>query len=86
VALSPSALKRPVNTRAAWQDVLDRVRHVAGVQSVATTDIVPMGGDENEIGYWTTAAAPPANQITTDVGDARLLEGDGHLSAPRPIL
>jgi predicted permease len=63
VALSPSALKGPVNTRAAWQDILDRVRHVPGVQSVATTDIVPMGGDENEIGYWTTAAAPPANQM-----------------------
>jgi predicted permease len=27
------------------------------------TDLVPLGGDDEQIGYWTTAAAPPANQI-----------------------
>jgi predicted permease len=26
-------------------------------------DLVPMDGDDEEIGYWTTAAAPPANQM-----------------------
>ena len=35
VALSPSALLSPANIRAAWQDILNRVRHVPGVQSVA---------------------------------------------------
>lgn len=63
VALSPSALTSPASTRAAWQDIMDRVRHVPGVQSVAMTDSVPMGGDEDEIGYWTSAAAPPASQM-----------------------
>jgi predicted permease len=63
VALSPNALSTPANIRAAWRDILDRVRHVPGVESVATTDLVPMYGGEDAIGYWTTAAAPPANQM-----------------------
>jgi putative ABC transport system permease protein len=63
VALSPSALVSPAITRAAWRDLLDRVRRVPGVRSVAMTDLVPLGGDDEQIGYWTTAAAPPANQI-----------------------
>src|SRR5579863_4633664 len=63
VALSPSALKNPAKIRAAWRDLLDRVRHVPGVQFAATTDLVPMDGDEDEIGYWTTAAAPPADRM-----------------------
>ena len=65
VALSPSALLSPANIRAAWQDILNRVRHVPGVQSVA---------------------CQPNALIVTDVGDAGLLDGDGHPSAPRPIL
>ncbi len=63
VALSPGALTTPTSIRAAWQDVLDRVRHVPGAQSAAVADIVPMGGDDEEVGYWTSLAAPPANQI-----------------------
>src|SRR5206468_9368222 len=35
VALSNNALSNPATTRAAWRDVLDRVRRVPGVQSVA---------------------------------------------------
>jgi predicted permease len=67
VALSPNALRSPANTRAAWQDILDRVDHVPGVQFVAMTDIVPMGGGEDQVGYWTTAAAPPANQMPSSL-------------------
>ena len=33
VALSPGVLENPGRTRAAWQDVLDRARHVPGVRS-----------------------------------------------------
>jgi hypothetical protein len=42
---------------------VDRVNNVPGVQSAAITDLVPMDSDENLIGYSTTAATPPANQI-----------------------
>jgi predicted permease len=63
VALSPDVLASPARTRAAWPDILDRVRQVPGVDSVAVADIIPMGGDSEQIGYWTTSAAPPANQV-----------------------
>lgn len=63
VALSSGALTNPAHTRTAWKDILDRARHVPGVESVAVADVVPMGADTEEIGYWTTASPPPANRI-----------------------
>jgi predicted permease len=64
VALSPGALQKdPAQIRAAWQDVLDRSRRVVGVQSVALADIIPMREGYNGLGYWTTPAPPPANQM-----------------------
>ena len=46
-AISPAALDNPVHTRAAWQDVLDRARNLAGVKWVALADIIPMREGEN---------------------------------------
>ena len=62
VALSPTALTSPAKARAAWQDFLDRARHVPGVQSAALADIIPMRQGENTLGYWATAVPPPSNQ------------------------
>jgi predicted permease len=86
VALSPATLANPGKTRVAWQEILDRIRRVPGVESVAMVDTVPMREGNNEIGYATTAAAPPENQqplvlansVTPDylkVMDIALLEG-----------
>jgi len=62
MALSPATLANPAQTRAAWQDALDRARHVPGVQSIAMVDTFPMRQGNNQVGYWTTAAVPPENQ------------------------
>lgn len=62
MALSPGTLESPARTRAAWNDILDRARHVAGVQSIATVDTIPMREGSNPIGYWTTPNLPPENQ------------------------
>src|SRR5258708_424342 len=56
-ALSPATLANPAQTRAAWQDVMDRIRRVPGVEAVATVDTVPMREGSNPIGYATSAAA-----------------------------
>jgi predicted permease len=61
-ALSPDTLASAARTRAAWQDILDRARRVPGVQSVTIVDTVPMREGNNQIGYWTTPAEPPADQ------------------------
>jgi predicted permease len=62
VALSPAVLSNPAQARAAWQELMDSMRHAPGVQSVALTDIVPMREGENVLGYRATATPPPPNQ------------------------
>ncbi len=63
VALSPAAMTSPARTRGAWQQVMDNVRGISGVQSAALADSVPMSGDDDEIGYWLSPAAPRADRI-----------------------
>jgi predicted permease len=63
VALSPGTLQSPPKMRAAWQDVLDRTRRIPGVQFAALSDIIPMRVGQNGLGYWTTPAPPPPNEI-----------------------
>ncbi len=63
VALSPDTLQGPTNMRAAWRDVLDRTRRVPGVQFAALSDIIPMRVGDNGLGYWTTPAPPPPNEM-----------------------
>ena len=62
MALAPGTLESPVKTRAAWLDVLDRVRQVPGVESVAMVDTVPMREGNNPIPYKTSAAPLPDDQ------------------------
>jgi predicted permease len=62
VALSPATLADPGRTRAAWQNLLEHVRHVPGVQSTAIVDTVPMREGNNQIHYWTSAAPPPKDK------------------------
>ncbi|HEV3118051.1 MAG TPA: ADOP family duplicated permease, partial [Gemmataceae bacterium] len=61
-ALSPAVLTDAAKTRVAWQEILDRARRVPGVQSIAMVDTFPMREGNNQVGYSTTAALPPANQ------------------------
>jgi predicted permease len=63
MALSPATLANAAQTRAAWQDVLDRARRLPEVQSVALVDTVPMREGNNQLGYWTTPAVPPENEL-----------------------
>ncbi len=62
MALSSGALTNPARIRVAWQDVLERARHVPGVESIAMVDTVPMREGNNQLGYRTTPAAPAPDQ------------------------
>ena len=62
MALSPGVMTSPAGIRAAWDDALDRARHVPGVQASAMVDTVPMRQGHNQLGYWTTQPAPPPEQ------------------------
>lgn len=63
VALSPATLASPAAIRVAWQDILERSLRIPGVRSVALVDTVPMRKGFNELGYWTTPAAPARDQM-----------------------
>ena len=62
-ALSPAILARPEQIQATWKDLLDRIRRVPGVQSVAAVDTVPMREGNNQIGYSTAAAIADIHQL-----------------------
>jgi len=70
VALSPAAVSNPAKARAAWQELIESMRHVPAVQSVALTDIVPMREGENVLQYWATAVPPPPNQAAEALASA----------------
>jgi len=61
-SISPTALRNPGQIRAAWQDVLDRIRRVPAVESAALSDIIPMRVGENSVPYKTTAAPLPPSE------------------------
>jgi predicted permease len=63
MALSPGLLADPAQIRAAWSDVIDRVRRVSGVESVALTDIVPMRAGENSLPYSATPLVRPTTEM-----------------------
>jgi len=86
MALSPAVLADSGRIAAAWEAVLDRARHVPGVQSIAAVDTVPMREGNNQLGYWTTPDLPEkskqplalATSVTPDyfkVMDIPLREG-----------
>lgn len=61
-ALSPKALGDPLQIRSAWRDVLDRARHVPGVEFAALADTIPMREGEGVVPYRTTPNPVPPNQ------------------------
>ena len=74
-ALSPAVLANPDRTRAAWAELMDRMRRVPGVETVAMVDTVPMRDGNNTINYSLTPADPTydekqpmalANSVTPD--------------------
>jgi predicted permease len=60
-ALSPATLANADQIRPAWQEVLERMRAIPGVQSATLSDIIPMREGENSLPYSTTSAPPPAD-------------------------
>jgi len=58
VGLSPSAATTAPKTRAAFQQLVDRIRHIPGVQDADITALVPMGQGSNEGPFWVGARQP----------------------------
>jgi len=70
IAVSPSVLSNPAQARADWQELIDSLQFVPGVQSVALTDIVPMREGENVLDYRPTATPLPPSQESEALASA----------------
>jgi predicted permease len=58
VGLSPSAAKTGAGVRAAYQQLLDRIRQIPGVQGAEITTEVPMTHQINAIPFWVDSHRP----------------------------
>jgi predicted permease len=58
VGLSPSAIKTGADVRSAYQQLLDRIRQVPGVQGAEITTEVPMTHQMNAIPFWIDSHRP----------------------------
>jgi putative ABC transport system permease protein len=58
VGLSPSATKTGAAVRAAYQQLIDRIRQISGVQGADITTEVPMTHQVNSIPFWVDAHRP----------------------------
>jgi predicted permease len=58
VGLSPTATKTGAGVRAAYQQLLDRVRQIPGIQGAEITTEVPMSHQMNSIPFWVDSQRP----------------------------
>ncbi|HLJ29768.1 MAG TPA: ABC transporter permease [Candidatus Angelobacter sp.] len=59
VGLSASANHTPSTMRAAYQQLLDRIRQVPGVEAADLTTLVPLSNADNALPFW--VGSPPAS-------------------------
>jgi predicted permease len=62
VGLSPSLTQTPAGTRAAYQQLLARIRQVPGVEAADITNMVPLAGGDNSGPFWIGTAQPASPQ------------------------
>jgi len=65
VALSPTVMASPNATRMAYQQMLDRVEAIPGVQAAAVTQMLPLGERDSENAYWVGhGPRPPQDRMS----------------------
>jgi predicted permease len=62
VGFSPSVAKTGASTRTAYQQLVDRIRRIPGVQAADLTYILPLSGDDNTASFWIGAQKPAVVQ------------------------
>jgi predicted permease len=60
VGLSPSATRSGDGVRAAFQQLVERIRELPGVQGADLTTLVPMSHESNDIPFWVDHHQPPS--------------------------
>lgn len=62
VGVSHSATKTPPSTRVAYQQLIERIRQVPGVQAADFTDVVPLSGESGIMPFWIGSEKPASLQ------------------------
>jgi predicted permease len=62
VGLSPASTQTPARVRAAYQQLLGRIRQVPGVEAADLTNIVPLSGADNGGPFWIGTVQPASLQ------------------------
>ena len=62
VGVSPSLTKTAANTRIAYQQLIERIRKIPGVQAADFTDTVPLGGQGGTEPFWIGSQKPASLQ------------------------
>lgn len=62
LGLSPSVTKTGAGIRAGFQQIVERIRQVPGVESADFTMLVPLSGGDNEAPFWFDSQKPAAVQ------------------------
>jgi predicted permease len=85
VGVSRSQTKSPSSTRVAYQQLIERIRQIPGVQAADFTDVVPLGGRGYTLPFWIGAQKPASVQAAPRV--AGFLTGPEYLQTMRiPLL
>jgi predicted permease len=62
VGVSPSLMKTPSDTRIAYQQLIDRIREIPGVEAADFTGAVPLTGLVGTLPFWTNSEKPTSLQ------------------------
>jgi predicted permease len=77
VGVSHSLTKTPASTRIAYQQLIERIRQIPGVQAADFTDVVPLTRQGYTLPFWIGAQKPPSLQAAPRV--AGFLTGPDYL-------
>jgi predicted permease len=62
VGVSHALTKTPSSTRVAYQQLIERIRQIPGVQAADLTDTVPLSGQGGTMPFWIDSQKPPSLQ------------------------
>jgi len=66
VALSPTVMASPAAIRLAYQQLLDRVASIPGIQSASIASLIPPSDSDSEIAFWPgSGLQPPQDQMSS---------------------
>ena len=68
VGVSKSLTKTPSSTRVAYEQLIERIRHIPGVEAADFTTVVPLSGNGGYLPFWLDSQKPESLQAAPRMG------------------